>query len=412
MLNVLLNAYAVSPLWGSEQGMGWNWVTNIGRYCHVDVITEGEWRDDIERALQSIDHKDNITFHYLPVSHEVRRMCWNQGDWRFYWHYRRWQKRALAKAREICSAKRIDIVHQLNMIGFREPGFLWKIKDIPFVWGPIGGMDLMPEAYLVDAPLNQRLFNKLKNRINKFQYLHSSRVRKTITRSSALISAVKGVEDVLRNVYHRDSILINETGIDSAHGNIKRADNRDGKFKVLWVGKFDFRKQLPLAMKAIAATNNDDIEFHICGTGSDSTVLEMKTLARELGINSQCHWHGNVPHDEIGGLMTYAHLFLFTSIMDATSTVVLEAIAAGLPVLCFNTCGFGPIVNDFAGITIELSNPTKSITDFAIEINRLYNNRNLIVEISQKINTKRDSLTWDSKARQTVDIYRSLMFGN
>lgn len=105
MLNILVNAYAVSPNWGSEQGMGWNWVINIAKYCHVDVITEGEWRDEIEEALLRLPQKDNLTFHYLPVSDKVRAMCWNQGDWRFYWYYERWQRRALSRAREICMNK-------------------------------------------------------------------------------------------------------------------------------------------------------------------------------------------------------------------------------------------------------------------------------------------------------------------
>ena len=54
MINVLVNAYAVNPYWGSEQGMGWNWVVNIARYCNVYVITEGEFRDNIEEALSLI----------------------------------------------------------------------------------------------------------------------------------------------------------------------------------------------------------------------------------------------------------------------------------------------------------------------------------------------------------------------
>ncbi len=32
MLNVLINAYAVSPNWGSEPGMGWNWII---KYCSL-----------------------------------------------------------------------------------------------------------------------------------------------------------------------------------------------------------------------------------------------------------------------------------------------------------------------------------------------------------------------------------------
>ena len=58
MINVLVNAYAVNPYWGSEQGMGWNWVVNIARYCNVYVITEGEFRDNIEEAMLSLSVQD------------------------------------------------------------------------------------------------------------------------------------------------------------------------------------------------------------------------------------------------------------------------------------------------------------------------------------------------------------------
>ncbi len=45
-------------------------------------------------------------------------------------------------------------------------------------------------------------------------------------------------------------------------------------------------------------------------------------------------------HEEINSIMQESDLFFFTSIMDATSTVVMEAIQNRLPVVCFDTCGF------------------------------------------------------------------------
>lgn len=62
MINVLLNAYAVSPVWGSEPGLGWNWAINLAKYCNVFVITEGEWRDEIEKAVVDLPQKNNIHF--------------------------------------------------------------------------------------------------------------------------------------------------------------------------------------------------------------------------------------------------------------------------------------------------------------------------------------------------------------
>lgn len=83
MMQILINAYAVNPDWGSEPGMGWNWVIHVAMHCKVQVITEGEWRENIERELARLPQAGNIVFHYLPVPEKIRRMCWDQGDWRF-----------------------------------------------------------------------------------------------------------------------------------------------------------------------------------------------------------------------------------------------------------------------------------------------------------------------------------------
>lgn len=115
-LSVLINAYAVSPSWGSEPGVGWNWIINLAQTCDVYVITESEWQDEIAKAVDKLPQKDNIHFYFNPVPQKVRDMCWNQGDWRFYWHYRKWQKRTLLIAKDIIKNHRIDVMHQLNRV--------------------------------------------------------------------------------------------------------------------------------------------------------------------------------------------------------------------------------------------------------------------------------------------------------
>ena len=54
-------------------------------------------------------------------------------------------------------------------------------------------------------------------------------------------------------------------------------------------------------------------------------------------------------------------LFFFTSVSEDTSTVVLEAISSQLPILCFDTCGFGYVINEKVGIKIPLTNPKQSV---------------------------------------------------
>jgi len=85
MISILINAYACAPNMGSEPGMAWNWVINLANYCKVYVITEGEWKDEIDAALKELPQGENITFFYNSFSERIRKICWNQGDWRFFY---------------------------------------------------------------------------------------------------------------------------------------------------------------------------------------------------------------------------------------------------------------------------------------------------------------------------------------
>ena len=85
---------------------------------------------------------------------------------------------------------------------------------------------------------------------------------------------------------------------------------------------------------------------------------------------------------------------------------MLEAISVGLPILSFNTCGFGPLVKNFAGITIEVSDPDRSVQDFARELMKLEENRAILDRVSELIVEKRHMLTWDSKAKEVVKLYK------
>lgn len=410
MLNILINAYAVAPNWGSEQGMGWNWIINIAKYCKCHVITEGEWRKDIEEALEKLPQKENIIFYYNPVSEKVRNMCWNQGDWRFYYYYHKWQKKTLKIAQQICKKHKIDVIHQLNMVGFREPGLLWKIKGIPYVWGPIGGMENIPISYLKMVETKQKIFCLVKNIINTLQYKYQPNVRKAIRHSSVLISAVKGVEKVLTDVYNRNSIQINETGCTNElkfQVNNKQI-KENSTFNILWVGKFDFRKQLEIALQTIARLKHLNIKLHICGSGSDSQNRKYRELCYSLGINNNCFWYGKVENKQVMELMQKMDIFFFTSIMDLTSTVVLEAIQNKLPIICHDACGFGSIVNDKIGRKIALSTPEDSVKNFTEIIEELYHNRKILVDMQPNFEDVAKELTYEYKADKMVEIYQEL----
>lgn len=411
MLKVLINAYACSPGMGSEPGMAWNWVKNLAKFCELYIITEGEFRERIETVVPTLEQGANMHFYYNPVSDEIRKMCWNQGDWRFYKYYRQWQWKTYLMAKDICGKEKIDVLHQLNMIGFREPGYLWKLSKengAPFVWGPIGGLKQFPTAYLKGAGLKMQLFMRLKNFLNIWQLKHEKRVDEALKTVRLLISSIPDSYRALKKYKGLESIVIPETGCFLSE-DISTARFDAEEFHIMWVGKFDFRKQLPLALQAVALAKNPKIKLDVYGNGSVGQVEMAKRMGEELGISQQVIWHGNQKNDGVMEAMRKAQLFFFTSVNEDTSTVVLEAVSNRLPVVCFNACGMSAVIDDSVGRKIALSHPSQSAHDFAQILNELEGNRALLKHLSENCKQRQMELSWEAKARKVVEEYERII---
>jgi len=148
---VLVCAYACNPFQGSEEAVGWGWVKAIADRCDVTVITADFHRQDIEQACAGSD----------PWAKSVRFVYCRQRPWHYRptplwvriensllkpvmnWAYRLWLRDASCIARSLAAETRYDLAHQLTYVGFRFPGHLWKL-DLPFVWGPLGGIETTP----------------------------------------------------------------------------------------------------------------------------------------------------------------------------------------------------------------------------------------------------------------------------
>ena len=411
MLKVLINAYACSPGIGSEPGMAWNWVKNLAKFCELYIITEGEFRERIEAVVPTLEQGGNMHFYYNPVSDEIRKMCWNQGDWRFYKYYRQWQWKTYLMAKDICETEKIDVLHQLNMIGFREPGYLWKLSKengVPFVWGPIGGLKQFPTAYLKGSGLKMQLFMRLKNFLNIWQLKHEKRVDEALKTAKLLISSIPDSYRALKKYKGLESMVIPETGCFLSD-DISTDRFDDEEFHIMWVGKFDFRKQLPLALQAVALAKNPKLKLDVYGSGFVGQVEMAKRMGEELGISQQVIWHGNQKNDVIMEAMRKAQLFFFTSVNEDTSTVVLEAVSNRLPVVCFNACGMSAVIDDSVGRKIALSHPSQSAHDFARILNELESNRALLKHLSENCKQRQMDLSWEVKARMVVEEYEKII---
>lgn len=403
---ILISSYACAPNRGSEPGMGWNFVTGLSKLNEVHVIVEKrKWEKPINEYLTKYPELNyNIKFYFIDKKrNKLLRKIWPPS---YYWFYKKWQKEVFEFALKLNYKENFDIIHQLNMVGYREPGYLWKI-DKPFVWGPIGGLENSPWSFLPSLGLKGFIFHAARNIVNLWQRNFLIRPLLATKRiNSVLITATPENNKIAKLNWGKSSSIICEVGSESLPDIQINSRLDEESLKIVWSGLHIARKNLPLLLRALSKVDFN-FELHILGDGELNK--KWKNIARELGIGEKCIWYGWVEKNKANSIYCSSHVFCITSISDLTSTVTLESLSFGLPIICLDHCGFSHIVNNSCGIKIPVLNPNIAINEFSKALTKVYHDENLRIKMSQSAFRRSKEFTWDIKINKINKIYNDLL---
>ena len=404
-MKILASCYACSPYQGSEPGMGWNFVSNLSKMHELYIITESKFKADLDRYFtEHPEMRENMHFYFVRKErHKILRKIWPPS---YYWFYQIWQKKAYRLAVELNKKENFDLIHQLNMIGFREPGYLWKMNK-PLVWGPIGGFHISPWRLLPSMGLRGCLFYGIRNILNLWQTRFTPRVNKMALRSSYIISATQDSYEVVTKLWHRNTVIIPEVGLTTISKHDKEY-RRDVILRICWSGTHTPGKSLNLLLEAVCQCQHQkQVEIHVAGDGV--YTKRWKQLAKKLKLEN-VFWYGWIPRDKALQLMQNADIFVITSLCDATSTVVLEALSMGLPIVALNHMGFANVVTEECGIKIDVNTKKQVVRDLANAIDRLYEDWTLRKRLSDGAEKRAKDFMWEKKAEQINQIYNDVRY--
>jgi len=105
------------------------------------------------------------------------------------------------------------------------------------------------------------------------------------------------------------------------------------RFTLLFVGRFYRRKRLDVLLRAAAILRGriPGLEARIVGNGPCRAMLH--ALARELRLESVVTWLGDVSRAELTREYNRASVFCLPSVQEGFGIVLLEAMAAGKPIV-------------------------------------------------------------------------------
>ena len=397
---VLVSAHHCAPGMGSEHAVGWNIVSRLARWRPVLLITQdNEFRPDIERSVATLRAEGcSIEAHFVLHGSRAdgRRNELRVG---YYLTYVAYQWRVYQLARQLMQTHRIVAVHHLTIVGFREPGFLWKL-GLPFVWGPVGGLVYTPRALYPQFTAKVQVFVALRSIMTALQFALSPRVRSayraTQRPGGAFIAATPDIGSRFERRFGGRWTWTPETGAQLAEipASPRPAPTAGQPLRLLWLGGLIDRKPMGLLLEAMAALPDHQRRIELTVVGDGESRQRYEARARELGVRAS--FKGWMSHADAQRCYATADVFVLLSAMDLTTNVVFESLSQGLPVMCLDHHGYSYIVDDTCGFKIPVRSAQQIREDITRLLASLSSDRARLAPMRDAAVARARQFTWDA----------------
>ncbi|HUG17198.1 MAG TPA: glycosyltransferase [Thermomicrobiales bacterium] len=361
-----MSAYSCQPDRGSEPGLGWNIACEVARYHEVWVLTRRNNARAIDERLRR-DPCPSLRCVYIDLPRWA--LFWKRGQLSTQVYYYVWQFLVYFAARRLQRQERFDVVHHVTFARYWSPSLL-ALLPVPFVWGPLGGGESAPRSFVREFPAKARVFEAGRDAaraIARCDPLLRLTARRAAVAFASTPDTCRRVEALgVRNIRLRSIVAIGED--DLAALQTDRAA-QPATFRFVSIGRLMYWKGVHLTIRAFAAARLDNAELWIVGDGPDRTSFEQ--LARDLDVDASVRFLGALPHGSTLDILRDCHVLLHPSLHDQAPTVCIEAMAAGLPVICLDIGGPAVQVNDSCGIRVAATDPAQTVSTIATAMSSL-----------------------------------------
>jgi glycosyltransferase involved in cell wall biosynthesis len=129
------------------------------------------------------------------------------------------------------------------------------------------------------------------------------------------------------------------------------------RFELGWVGRLSYEKGPDVMIRALASArgHGGGAQFHLSVIGDGGERARVTQLATDLGVADLVTFHG--VHQNAGSLLVAFDGVVLSSRTEGTPIVLLEAIAAGTPVIATSVGGIPDVVRGEHALLVPSENP-------------------------------------------------------
>lgn len=412
---ILLIAFACEPNYGSEPGVGWDLATSLARACRrVHIITHECHRVAIERHVATASATDeslqNLSFTYFKLNAPLSWLRKCQAGLNLY--YYAWQVALRRVVRALHDRMEFDVVHHATYARYWMPSAAAAVarceKPAVFVFGPVGGGEDMPAAFLEGLSLRGKVLESARTAARRvFEF--DPFLRRTIRAADLSLAATHETAARMRAMGAQRVEVCSAIGWTPEPS--PPVAMPEARVRFLAGGRMLYWKGFHLGIRAFAKANLANAELVFFGDGPARASLE--AIVAELKLGDRIRFAGATPRDAFIAALNACDVFVHPSLHDSGGGVCIEAMAAAKPVICLKLGGPGAIVTDDSGIRVDAVTQAQTIDDLADAMKRLATDAALRQRLGaagrQHIEQHYD---WDRRAAAFVEMYRAAARGS
>jgi glycosyltransferase involved in cell wall biosynthesis len=226
---------------------------------------------------------------------------------------------------------------------------------------------------------------------------------------AVVVSSKLEYEDAIEFGIKKNKLFVIPMGIDVDEYDDSQI-NHEGTINILFVGRIARVRRIEILLQAVAKLS---IPYQLILVGGEEKtsslsksgyLIELKNLCKALNINDQVTFVGSVPQDELSNWYSKGDIFVYPSLYENFGQPILEAAAAGLPIISTPVGVARELITDnetgflFTGDVQELTDRITQLID-----------QNVRKEMGKALRQRARSLYgWKKIIKQYLDLYYSL----
>lgn len=409
---ICLIAYGCKPGAGSEEGLGWGWTTGLSKYADIILITR---KNNVSAIVNEIHARNNYAIKVIGVDLPAWTRFWKRGSRGAMLYHYFWQWLASKAATKLHKKNDFSLFHHLNFAVSWQP--CWVASLGKSVMGPVDGAGMISFNYWTILGIKNCIKEIFRALIIFFGEKFDPFVRNNQRHCDAIIYRTKFIAGRFNHNLKRKLLIIPDTGLDdeSVDYLLQLSRNKESQTeirtitRVVFMGRFVGRKGVQFVIRAFAAAKETIKELELILIGDGPEKDRMKDLCYDLGILSSVRFTGRLERQNAWKILADGDLFLYPSLRDAVATVIIEAMAAGLPIICLKKTGPAQIVDHQTGILIEPECIKETVESLSNAIISLVKNPLLRKKMGQmaQIKVKKEH-TWNARAKAMLKVYSGI----